>query len=439
MSLFTVLRRPGVGRLGLAGLLSETGDWMIFIALPLFVLQLSGSPLLTATVFALELVPTVVASPFAGVLIDRLEPWRLMTAVALLQAIALLPLLTVQTAEELWVFYAVVVVESILGTVIEPCRTVTAAALVPPGELGALNQGLGLLSALARLVGGPLGGLALGLSGIDAVLIADAATFLVAATLFGLRRSNRTAVRVATGVRGVRLWHDWAEGLTVIARSPVLRRTMAVVACMALAQGAFLVLFVLFVVRDLGGSEGDVGVLRGVQAIGALAGGLLLGPVLRRLSAAQLAAVSLAAFGILSLVTWNAPALTTAFGLYVGLFIAVGVPGIASMTGLLTLVQAAVADQARGRVVSSLFAVYGGVQAAGMLIAGLVGTGAGLTVALQIQGALYLAAAVLAWRVSRLTSAAASPAAPPPPADRPAPSPAGRPRAGTASRPRTPS
>jgi MFS family permease len=67
----TVLRRPGVARLGVAGLLSETGDWMLFIALPLYVLHLTGSPLVTSTVFALELLPTVVAGPFAGVLIDR--------------------------------------------------------------------------------------------------------------------------------------------------------------------------------------------------------------------------------------------------------------------------------------------------------------------------------------------------------------------------------
>jgi MFS family permease len=89
MSVVTVLRRPAIARLGLAGLLSEIGDWTIFIALPLFVLQLTGSPFVTAVVFALELVPTVVASPVAGVLVDRFDPWRLMTTVAGLQALIL--------------------------------------------------------------------------------------------------------------------------------------------------------------------------------------------------------------------------------------------------------------------------------------------------------------------------------------------------------------
>ncbi|MBA2553159.1 MAG: MFS transporter [Geodermatophilaceae bacterium] len=399
MSMFAILKRPGVARLGAAGLLSEIGDWMLFIALPLFVLQLTGSPLVTATVFVLELVPTVVIGPLAGVLVDRFEPWRLMATVAALQAVLLLPLLLVQSADDLWLVYAVVVAESVLGTVIEPCRTVTAASLVPVTDLMTVNQLTGILSSLARLVGAPLGGLTLGLTGIGGVLVADTATFVAAAALFGWKVGRPAQAVRPEPAAPVRLLADWGEGLAVVFRTPVLRRTMGVVVCMALAQGAFVVLFVLFVVRDLGGTEADVGTLRGVQAIGALAGGALLGLVIKRWEEERLIAVSLAAFGALSLVTWNATALTTAFGLYVGLFIAAGVPGLASMTGLLTVLQTHAPEGARGRVISTFFAVYGGVQAVGMLLSGLVGTGSGLTIALQVQGVLYLTAAALALRL----------------------------------------
>jgi MFS family permease len=392
-----VLRAPGVSRLAVAGLLSEVGDWMLLVSLPLFVLQLSGSALVTATVFALELVPTVVLGPLAGVLVDRLDPWRLMAGVVAAQAALLLPLLLVDSADDLWIVYAVVAAESVLGTVVEPGRAATAAALVGAEDLMAVNGAMGVLSGVARLVGGPVGGLVLGLWGIDGVVIADAGTFVAAGVLFLVRR---TPVARSPSPR-VRLLHDWVEGIAVVRRSPVLRRVMGVMTFMALAQGGFVVLFVLFVVRELGGSEADVGVLRGVQAIGAIAGGALLGPLVRRCTAERMVAIALAAFGALSLVTWNAPALTTAFGLYVGLFIAVGAPGIAAMTGLLTLLQTHAPPDARGRVLSAFLACSGGVQAAGMLVAGLVGSGAGLSIALQVQGMLYLAAAALALRLRR--------------------------------------
>jgi hypothetical protein len=205
-----VLRSPGVARLGGAGLLSEAGDWMLFIALPVFVLQLTGSPLITAAVFALELLPTVLVGPLAGVLVDRVDPWRLMAGVAVLQALLLLPLLMVDSAADLWLVYVVVVAESILGTIIEPCRAATAASLVPVGDLMAVNQLMAVLSSSARLVGGPVGGLVLALGGIDLVLLADSATFLAAASLFvpGCRGAGRPAASAR-----VRLFRDgrWAS------------------------------------------------------------------------------------------------------------------------------------------------------------------------------------------------------------------------------------
>ena len=127
MTARAVLGRPDVLRLAAGGLISEVGDWMLLVAFPLFVLELTGSPLVTSTVFVLQMVPIVVAGPLAGVLIDRVDRWRLMAVVALLQAAILTPLLAVSSAEELWVVYLVVAVQSVLGTTIEPCRATTAA------------------------------------------------------------------------------------------------------------------------------------------------------------------------------------------------------------------------------------------------------------------------------------------------------------------------
>jgi MFS family permease len=399
--MLTALRIPGVRRLGAAGLLSETGDWMLLIALPVYVLQLTGSAFTTATVLVLELVPTVLAGPFVGLLVDRCERWRLMSLVAAAQALLLLPLLAVEDAGDLWVVYLVVVAQSLLGTVIEPARAVAAAAIVRPDQLMAVNGALGLLSALARLVGGPVGGLLLGLGGIGTVVLADAISFLACAVLCAWGRPQSLPSR-APGA-APRLLHDWAAGMAVLLRGRPLRRTLAVTACLGAAQGGFLVLFVLFVLRDLQGSEADVGVLRGVQAIGSLAGGVLLGVMSRRLRPTTLLAISLGLFGVLSLAIWNAPALTTTLGLYVGLFIAVGVPGLAATTSLLTLVQLHADEAARGRVISTVLAVSGGAQAGGMLLAGLAGTGAGLTGALQVQGCLHLVAALLALRIGQPT------------------------------------
>ncbi|MCU1633812.1 MAG: hypothetical protein JWM61_2464 [Micrococcaceae bacterium] len=373
---------------------------MLLIALPLYVLELTGSPLVTATVFVLGLAPTIVAGPMAGVLIDRSEPWKLMAVVAALQALFLAPLIAVNDTSDLWILYSVVIIESILGTIIEPCRATTAAGLVPAPQLLEINQLMGVLSSLSRLLGSPIGGLILAVGGFDAIIYANAGTFLAASIIFTISAHGQKSVRTdQTPGRFASPWADLVEGLQITARTPSLRQVMGVVSFIALAQGGFVLLFVLFVTCELHGNETDVGVLRGVQAIGALAGGTLLGLIINRISPRQLISGSLVLFGVLSLTIWNLPALTTSFRVYVVLFILIGVPGVSLMTGLLTVLQSNCTPRTRGRVLSTYFALFGAMQAIGTLLAGLLGTGTGLTIGLQVQGFLYLIAALMALRL----------------------------------------
>ena len=48
---------------------------------------------------------------------------------------------------------------------------------------------------------------------------------------------------------------------------------------------------------------------------------------------------SLLVFGLIDLAIWNGPLLTTAGWLYLGLFMAAGIPGIGFLTGLTSLVN----------------------------------------------------------------------------------------------------
>ncbi len=381
--------------------MAEVGDWMFMVALPLAVLDLTGSSLVASTVFALQTLPALVAGPVAGVLVDRVDVWRLMPAVAALQAVVLMPLLLATRPGLTWVLYAVVLVQSVLGVIIEPCRVATVGTLVDAADLPATNQLLGVGSNLARLIGGPLGGLVLGVGGLPVVIEVVAVLYVAAAMLLfrrgaALAPGRRHRTRFAPGA-----WRDLSSGWALIAATPALRRLMIVASLMALAQGAFVIMFMLFVLRDLHGTEADVGLLRGVQAVGALAGAGLLTSVVARVRAPQLAGASLVAIGLLSLATWNLPALTTALGAYVALFVLVGLPGLTAWTALLTLAQRHSPAGYRGRVAGVLFAVLTGGQAVGMLASGLAGTGRGLTLGLQGQGCLYLLAGLAAWRLGR--------------------------------------
>lgn len=370
---------------------------------------MTGSSLVTSTVFLLGLLPGLVVGPLVGVLVDRWDRRRTLVTVSLAQAVLLLPLLAVRGHQQLWIVYAVTAVEAALGHLFQPAKNAQVPALVPAEQLVAANSLTGLTDNLARLVGGPMGGIILRLGGLQGVVLCDAASFLIAALLLarGPSRAGTQAPAagaaaadpVAGGPTAAGLLGQWLAGLGLIRRDRRLGGALAVIAVSSVAQGIFVVLFVVFVIRVLHGGASEVGLLRGVQAIGALIGGMLLAPLGQRLAPRRLAGAAMLAFGLVDLAIWNGPSLTTQQGLYVGLFIAAGIPGIAAVTGLASLVQANTPDQFRGRIFSAYFTVSDGFQALGMLLAGLLADPIGLLPVLNGQAALYLLAGLLALTV----------------------------------------
>jgi Na+/melibiose symporter-like transporter len=419
---WTLLRRRDFGLLWAGGLISETGDWFLLVGLPVWVLQVTGSSLVTATVFLVGLLPGLVLGPLAGVLVDRWDRRRTLVAVSLAQAAFLLPLLAVDGRDRLWVVYLVTAVEAALGQLNDPARNALVPALVGTDDLVGANALVGLNANLARLAGSPLGGVLVELGGLPGLVVGDAVSFLVGAGLLALVRPGsspsgnppppsqgprrgslpgapvwRRRLSTAPGAALARgMVGEWLEGLRVVAADRGLRWGLVVNGLAAVAQGIFTVLFVLFVTRVLGGDGADVGLLRGVQAIGGLLGGVLVVGLARRLEPGRLLGGSLLVLAVIDLAMWNGPQVTTGEWLYLGLFVAAGVPGIGLLTGLTALVQERTGDAYLGRVFASYSGAFNGLMAVGMLLAGLLGDAVGVVPVLNGQAGLYLLAGVVA-------------------------------------------
>jgi MFS family permease len=396
-----LLRRRDFGLLWTGGLISETGDWFLLVGLPVWVLQVTGSSLVTATVFLVGLLPGLVVGPLAGVLVDRWDRRRTLVAVSLAQAAFLLPLLAVDGRHRLWVVYLVMAAEAALAQLNDPARNALVPTLVARDDLVGANALIGLNANLARLAGSPLGGLLVELAGLPGLVIGDAVSFLVGAALLGLvRRPPRAEPaeprEVSTAPAPPGVVGEWVDGLRVTLGDRGLRWGLVVNGLAAVAQGIFTVLFVLFVTRELGGDGADVGLLRGVQAIGGLLGGLVVVGLASRLEPGRLLGISLLVFAAVDLAIWNGPALTTGEWLYLGLFVAAGIPGIGFLTGLTALVQERTDEAYLGRVFATYYGSFNGLMAVGMLLAGLLGDPVGVVPVLNGQAGLYLLAGVVA-------------------------------------------
>jgi predicted MFS family arabinose efflux permease len=374
------------------------GDWMLLVALPIVVFQLTGSAVGTAAAFAAELGPGIALAPVGGRLADSLDRRTLMIALSGLQAGVLLPLLLVHDGHGLVIVYGVIVTQSSLAALFDPAKNALLPALVEPDQLVAANSLAGLGNAVGRLAGGPLGGLLLAAGSLHAIVVVDAVSFVAAGVLIArLPRDLAPPARRGSGESSgsAETARASAGGLRRVIRIPAVAAALLVVLIADIAQGIFVVLFIVFVARRLHGGAAEIGLLRGVQAIGAMAGGIVLAARGDRWRPVTLAAVAGLAFGILDLVVWNGPLVTRSEAVYVALFVCVGAPGVVMETAGITFLQRAAGDGERGRVFAALGLVENAGQALGIVIAGALTAPLGLTALLNVQGSLYLAAAAL--------------------------------------------
>ena len=390
--MFAPLRRRDVRVVLGGGLVNDTGDWVLMVALPVHVFVTTGSGAWAASLFVVELLGGLLLGPVGGSLADRWDLKRVLVATNLLQAVALLPLLAV-TEDRVWPAVVVAGVQSVLKQVNDPAKVALLPRLVPTDELVAVNTLGATGNSIARLVGAPIGGVLAGASGLGPVVIVDGISFvLVALATLTVRADTSHAIhgedRVPGGVRA---------GLREIARDRRLRGLVGVFGVGQVAQGLFLLLFVVFMVDRVGASTGEVGLVRGTMALGGLLGALVVARVAHRVSAPTLMFAGYFGMGAVALAFWHAPAWSTALWLYVVLFAASGIPGAAMSVGLQTTVQLTSPPGAIGRVWGVMSAAGALGEAIGATIAAVGVDRLPLQVLLDSQAAVYLACALAGW------------------------------------------
>ena len=400
----------------LAGLISQTGDWILTVGMLYRVYAMTGSTIMSALAYAASFAPQILVGSVAGVFADRWDRKRMMVTANLLQAAGLLPLLTVHDAGRVWIVFAVLFWEGTVQQFFIPAEQATVPRLVDRDQLLAANALSGQVTSVSRLAGAGLGGVIGAVGGIAAVTFADTASFATSAALLGLMSTadrmaasgrmaatTATAATAATG-RGAarrlgRLGEELRDGLRVAAGDRVLRGLLVFVLVTSVGQGVFGTLFAPFVERVLHGSSTEYGLVMGAQAIGGILGGLVATMMSSRVSATRLATLGAIGFGAVDLAVFLYPLGYLAVWPAVAGMIIVGIPGALEVAGLITLFQQHTEDAYRGRIFGALNAVEGVMVLTGTLGAGFLARPLGIVPVLAVQGAacVLAGAGLLMW------------------------------------------
>jgi MFS family permease len=172
---------------------SMFGDRALYLALGIWVKQLTGSNAAAGMVFFLLVVPTLVA-PLAGVVVDRVRRRPLMIVADVVVACSVLALVFVHGRDDIWLIYAVTLIYGLSAVLFGSAQSALLTVMLPRDLLADANGLLQTGSEAMRLVA-PLGRLPPATAGARAT--AGAARAPLPAPGLGGGRAHRAHPRAA--------------------------------------------------------------------------------------------------------------------------------------------------------------------------------------------------------------------------------------------------
>ncbi len=266
--------------------MSGFGDAFALVAIPLLVLQSTGSIAGMGLVSAAGVAAQVLASLFSGNIIDRFDRRRTMIGCDLGRAVSygLLPLWAWLGHSPLWIIYATVIAGGVLSNLFAVGYMTSIPSLVDHDRLHAANAKMQGSLALAYVVGSLCAGLVATASGPQTALAIDAVTFLGSALSLFLIRFHTPARSEVDGHQ------RFGAGLRFLLRHRLLRAMTLMLVVLGISGnigvGAGITDLMIFHVKsELGLDSVRVGLCIGVTAFGALLGAVAAPSLAKRLGA----------------------------------------------------------------------------------------------------------------------------------------------------------
>jgi MFS family permease len=391
---FRALRNPNY-RLYLAGsVISNTGTWLQRTAQDWLVLKpLHGGGTDLGIVTALQFLPVLLLTPYAGVVADRFPKRRLLQVTQLSMAAAsfVLGVLALSGSAQIWMVYVLSFLFGVASSFDVPARQSFVSEMV---GLDDLTNAVGLNSAsfnTARIVGPALAGLLIAVFGGGAaatgiVILLNAVSYL--AVIYQLERMN--AALLFTPRAHVRRRGALMDGLRYVRTQPKMLFVLVLVFFAGTFGMNFQITSAMMATQVFGKGAGEFGLLGSTLAIGSLCGALMAA---RRVCIPlRLLAFAATGFGVAELIAGSLPSYA-AFALFSPI---IGFCTITLLNSSNATIQIESEPAMRGRMMALYVTVVQGGTPLGAPLIGWLGEAYGARWMLWIGGLLVLLGVVLA-------------------------------------------
>jgi MFS family permease len=345
--------------------ISLIGTWMQRIAQSWLVYRLTDSVFLLGVVGFSTQIPTFLVAPFAGVLVDNKNRYRILLASQIFAAIqaSILAILVLTNAIQVWHIIVLGVVLGIINAFDMPSRQSLIVEMIENRD--DLSNAIALNSTMvngARLVGPTIAGLLIAAVGEGICFLLNAFSFLAVIAALWAMKLNLPAVQK----KSINLISNLKEGFNYAFGFPPIRAILLLLSLVSIMGMPYVVLMPIFARDILHGGPHTMGFLMGSVGVGALIGAIYLASRKSVIGLTKVIVFASSLFGT-GLILFS---LSRNLLLSMGMLFLVGMGMMLQMATSNTLLQTLVDDDKRGRVLSFYNMSFFGMAPLGSLLAG---------------------------------------------------------------------
>ena len=291
-------------------IISLFGNAIIRFALPLYLLNYTGSSALFGTVTACAFLPSILLSPLGGIIADRVNKRNVMVMLDFFTAMVIFIFSFLSNSGNLVLFITVtlMILYGIAGAY-QPSVQASVPVLVSQENLMAANSVVNIISSFSALLGPVLGGILYSAYGLTPVLWVCILCFLLSAFMELFIKIPFVKQKTGSKLREM-IREDFSQSITFIRKEkPVIGKVLVAICGINLFLSSMIIVALPYIITEVLNFDTTFanklyGFAQGALAAGGLIGGIGSGIFAKKLSVRKsgnlliLAAVSVFPMGI---------------------------------------------------------------------------------------------------------------------------------------------
>ncbi|KLO20940.1 MULTISPECIES: MFS transporter [unclassified Marinitoga] len=364
-------------------MVSLVGSGIQMVAMPLFILDLTGSGTKMGLFAMISMIPALIIAPFAGVLGDRYNRKNIMVSMDYVRGIIILFLayMTYIGKINLIVLFITQVLISILDSFFGAATSAMLPDLVSKSDLMKANSVTESISSASMIMGPVLGGVIYGLFGMQWVFILNGISFILSAFSEMFIKYRKTSTLTAE-INAKIIFNDLKESMSYIFNNYVLKNLILMAIFLNLLfNPMFAVLFPYTFREVIGFSPQQYGLLEMMWTLGILVGNILLAVFFSKRESKKLFRNGIYGMVFLNLLIAVVliPRFLSKFNSIWSIFLVVGallmLMGITNAfinTPISVYFQRIIPNENRSKIFSALGVIFQAATPLGMLVIGMI-------------------------------------------------------------------